>query len=146
MPRKSRETFKDKESKKRKDIVDESSEMEVQISKKLQAVINDRMNFLQNENTEEIEPQNSLLLPVTKGKISLKKKKLPEEDFIEPNLNRLLPMGESKRLAEMTREEKLNRNHFDIFLRKRLPKLREECPGLRGYRAVQIVTKEWLKL
>ena len=129
-----------------KDLIEESNETEdMKISKKLLTIINDRMECLRNENAEE-EPPDPLLLPTTKVQSSLKKKKLPE-DFIEPNLNRTLPTGrKTKKLSNMTREEKLQRNHFHIFMKKRLPELKEESPGLRGYRAVQIITKEWLKL
>lgn len=97
-------------------------------------------------NDEKEEPQNACTLPITKRKSALKKKALPEEYLIEPNLNRIIPMKGPKSLAEMTNEEKLQYNHFEIYRQNRLPKLKEDKPGLRGYRVDQIITKEWLKL
>lgn len=96
------------------------------------------------KNAQEGKPQN--ILPIAKRKSSLKKKTLPDEDFIEPNLNRILPMEEPKSLSEMTREERLEHNNLKIYLQNRLPKLKEEKPGLRGNKAAEIITKEWLKL
>lgn len=153
MSRNSRGTFKVNEKNKKKEAARDRFEdctsnvivwrtEDKQLLKKMQKNNGKRINQPEVRKDELTQVQQS---PIKKQERYPVKKREPSENYIEPNKNRTQPVRGKDR-KDMTPQQKRERNLYGVYVKRRMPEIRQENPYLKVYGISEILMKEWLNL